>query len=57
MARIVLEKVNRKKEFIYMQSGYLSYPLKRLLYNTLIQPHYDFACCFWYPKFVNVTEN
>ena len=50
MARIVLKTVIGKKKFLYRQSRYLSYPLKRMLCNTLIQPHYDDACCFWYPN-------
>ena len=49
MARMVFKKVNGKKKFLYRQSRYLSYPLKRMLRNTLIQPHYDFGCCSWYP--------
>ena len=50
MAKKVLKKANGKKKFLYRQSRYLSYPLKRMLCNTLIQPHYDFACCSWYPN-------
>ena len=50
MARMILKKVNGKKKFLYRQSRYLSYPLKRILCNTLIQPHCDFACCSWYPN-------
>ena len=41
--RMVLKKVNGKKKFLYGQSGYLLYPLKRILCNTLIPPHYDFS--------------
>ena len=48
MTRMVLKKINGKKNFLYRQIRYLSYPLKRMLCNTLIQPHYDFACCSWY---------
>ena len=44
MARMVLKKVNGKNIFFYRQSRYLSYPLKRMLCNTLIQPYYDCAC-------------
>ena len=29
---------------------YLSYPLKRISCNFLIQPRYDFTCCSWYPN-------
>ena len=42
MARMVLKKVNGKKKFLYRQRRHLSYPLKRMLCYTLIQPHYDF---------------
>ena len=42
MARMVL------KIFLYKQNRYISYPLKRMLWNTLIQSHYDFACSTWY---------
>ena len=57
MARMVLKKVNRKKKFLYRQSRYLSYPLKRMLCNTLIQPHYDFAYCSWYPNLSMSLKN
>ena len=51
MAGMVLKKVNSKNKFLYRQSRYLSYPLKKILCNTLIQPNYGFACCSWYPNF------
>ena len=50
MARMDLKKVNRKKKYLYRQSRHLPYPLKRMLCNTLIQPHYDFLYCSWYPN-------
>ena len=50
MAKTILKKINGKLKFLYRQNRYLSYPLKRMLCNTLIQPHYDFACCSWYPN-------
>ena len=43
MARMVLKIINRKKKFLYKQSRCLLYSSKRILYSTLIQPHYDFA--------------
>ena len=49
MTKMILKKVNGKKKFLYRQSRHLSYPLKRMLCRTLIQKHYDFACCSWYP--------
>ena len=39
MVTMVLKKVNGKNKFFYRQSRYLSYPLKRMLCKTLIQPH------------------
>ena len=46
MARMVLKRLTEKRNF----SKEKSYPLKRMLCNTLIQPHYDFARCSWYPN-------
>ena len=51
MARTVSRKVNGNVKFYYRQGRYLSYPPKRMLYNTLIQPLRDFVCCSWYPTF------
>lgn len=45
-----IKKTNGKTKFLYRQSRYLSYTLKRMLYNSLIQPHFDFAWCDWYSK-------
>ena len=50
IARKVLKKVNRKQKFLYRPSRYLLYQPKRMLCNTLIQSHYDFACCSWFPN-------
>ena len=51
------KKINRKTKFLYRQNRYLSYHLKRMLYNYLIQPHYDFACCAWYPNLPMPLKN
>ena len=32
------------------KNRYVTPYLKRLLCNTLIQPHFDYACSAWYPK-------
>ena len=50
MAKRALKKINGKTKFIYRQNRYLSYLLKRILWNSLIQPHFDFACFAWYPN-------
>ena len=56
MARMVLKKVKRKKKFLYRQSRFLPNPLKRMLFNTLIQPNHDFVCCSWYPN-LSMSQN
>ena len=50
MALKVLKKINGKLRFLYRQGKYLNPRLRRMLCNTLIQPHFDFACSAWYPN-------
>ena len=54
MALHVINKVNSKLKFLYRNNRIFSRPLRRLLCNALIQPHFDFACCAWYP---NLNKN
>ena len=49
MALQALSKINGKLKFLYRKQSFLSFPLRRLLSNALIQPHFDFACLAWYP--------
>ena len=48
MARRVLKKLNTKLNFLWRQSDYLNYSPRRLLFNALIQPHFDYGCTSWY---------
>ena len=50
MAEKVLEKVNGRLKFLYRQSKYLNKRLRRMLCNTIIQPHFDYASSAWYPN-------
>ena len=54
MAEKFLEKVNGKLKFIYRQSKYLNKRLRRMLCNTIIQPHFDYASSAWY---LNLNKN
>ena len=54
MALHVINKVNAKLKFLYRNNRILSKPLRRLLCNAIIQPHFDFGCCAWYP---NLNKN
>ena len=48
MALKIINKINGRLKFLYRKNRFLSFPLRRLLCNALIQPHFDYACCSWY---------
>ena len=54
MVESILSKINNKLKFLYRKQKFLNKDIRRLLCNSLIQPHYDFACCSWYPL---LTQN
>ena len=54
MVESILTKINSKIKFLYRKQKFLTKELRRLLCNSLIQPHFDFACCSWYPL---LTQN
>ena len=41
MALSVINKINNKLKFLYRKNRFLTPALRRLLCNTLIQPHFD----------------
>jgi len=50
MATRVLGKINGRLKFLFRKQTFLSFPLRRMLCNALIQPHFDYACSAWYPN-------
>ena len=48
MALHVLNKLNTRLKFLCRKNELLSKPMRRLLCNALIQPHFDYACSAWY---------
>ena len=50
MAMQVCIKITSKLIFLYRKNRFLSKDLRRLLCNTLIQPHFNYACVAWYPN-------
>ena len=50
MAIHVINKINSRLRFLYCQNRFLSFPLRRLLCNAMIQPFFDYACNAWYPN-------
>ena len=43
------KEINTKVNFLWRQSSYLNFSFRRLLFNALIQPHFDYGCTSWYP--------
>ena len=56
MVRRVLKKIDTKLNFLWRSSNYVDYSSRRLLYNTLIQPHFDYRCTSWYPLLGKVLK-
>ena len=64
MALGVTEKINSRLKSLYRKNRVLDVPHRGLLYNALIQPHFDYACTAWYPNLskklkdkLQVTQN
>ena len=50
MAIHVINKINSRLRFLYLQNRFLNFPLRRLLCNAMIQPFFDYACKTCCPK-------
>ena len=48
MALRVIGKINSRLKFLRRKNRFLTPKLRRLLCNTLIQPHFDYASSVWY---------
>ena len=59
MANKVLGKINGRLKFLHRKNEFLTAPLRRLLCNALVQPHFDYASSAWYPnlKKLKVAQN
>ena len=49
MALNAIHKINSRLKFLYRKDMFLTYDLRRLLCNALIQPNFDYVCSSWYP--------
>ena len=49
MALQVIKKINTRLRILYGKNRFLSQPLRRLLCNAIMQPHFDYGCSAWYP--------
>ena len=57
MALNVINKISSKIKFLYRKNRFLTPGLRRLLCNSLIQPHFDYACSSWYPFLTQNLKN
>ena len=57
MALKVINQINSRLGFLYRKNRFLSTPLRRLLCNSLIQPHFDYVCSAWYPNLNKKLES
>ena len=57
MAHKAISRVNASLKFLHRKNKYLTTNLRRLLCNTLIQPHFDYACSAWYPNLSKKLKN
>ena len=44
-------------KFLYRRNVFLAPKLRRLLCNTLIQSHFDYACSVWYPNLTKTLKH
>ena len=44
-----LKQIKAELKFLHRQSRYLNPAYRRLLCNTVIQPHFDYGCSSWFP--------
>ena len=50
MVTKILGKINGRLKFLFRKKSFLNGSLRRMLCNSLIQPHFDYACSAWYPN-------
>ena len=57
MALKVFSTINCRLTFLSKKKKFLSQPLCRLLYNALIQPHFNYASSAWYPNLNKILKS
>ena len=53
MAKKCLIKINNRLNFLKRYKYCLSQKLRRMLCNSIIQPHFEYGCSAWYPPLNN----
>lgn len=57
MAEKVVKRVNQTLKFLYRKGQMLTFKDRLLLCNAMIQPFFDYGCCFWYNGLCNKYKN
>ena len=57
MALNVINKINSRLKFLHRKNRFLTPALHRLLFNALIQSHFDYASSAWYPNLTLKMKN
>ena len=57
MVRRFPKKIKIKLNFLWKQSNYLNYQSRKLLYNALIQPYFNYRCTSWYSFLSKALKN
>ena len=53
MAKKLLVIINNKLKFLKRYKNSLSPKIRRMLCNSIIQPHFEYGCSAWYPVLTN----
>lgn len=57
MVSSIIKKANARLKFLYRKQKYLTVHTKKLLVQSLIQCHFDYACCAWYSGLTKLWKN
>ena len=57
MAYIVIRKVDARLKLLSQKNKYLTPNLHCILFNALIQPHFDYTCSVWCPNLSKKLKN
>ena len=57
MALGIIEKIKSRLKNPHGKNWFLDIPLRRLLCNSLIQPHFDYVCTVWYLNLTKILKD
>ena len=57
MALKVISKISSRLKLLHRKNKFLTPALGRLLFNALIQAHFDYASSVWYPNLTQTMKN